>query len=106
MYINLSVLYSVFDKYKGHYEVSATKDKSFIDWVVFSGGETVFDFTSMNEAAFAFASSVSSKNYPSKMNIADANAKIENNQIMLTWGNLNLAFPIKPGKNTELLKWK
>ena len=106
MYINLLVLHSVFDKYKGHYEVSATKDKSFIDWVVFSGVETVFDFTSMNEAAFAFASSVSSKNYPSKMNIADANAKIENNQIMLTWGNLNLALPIKPGKNTELLKWK
>lgn len=104
--VKLSVLYAVFDKFKGHFEVGATKGKSYIDWVAYSGKEKLIDFRKIKEAAMAFAVSIGSTNYPAGMDITLTNAKKEGNRLFLKWEDLNMDLPLQPGNTTEYLRWK
>jgi len=104
--VKLSILYAVFDKFKGHFEVGAAKGKSYIDWVAYSGKEKLIDFRKIKEAVMAFAVSIGSTNYPAGMDITQANAKREGNQLFLKWEDLSMDLPLQPGNTTEYLRWR
>ena len=104
--LKISILFAAFGSFKGHFEVGVEKGKSYIDWVAYSGNEKLFDFEKMNEAAMAFAISMGTANYPAGMDIATAKATRKGNQLLVSWGDMGMKVPVRPGNTVEYLRWR
>jgi hypothetical protein len=91
-----------FGDYNGHWEKGGDGKASWIDFVFYSGPETVFDLTQIDRAVSGFAFSLR----PSGSTQTFEKAKIseKDGQMNVRWNGLNLEAPVKPqiSKNSAL----
>jgi hypothetical protein len=87
---NLQLFYGQFGKYRGHWEKGGDGTRAWLDYVIYSGGETEIDLTKTEVAAFGFAfstedASIDAVTYSVRDGILEAG-----------WNGLKVSAPVKP----------
>lgn len=82
-----------FGEMKGKWEQGGSKDKKWLDYVIYKGDQKEFDFTKMESGAIVFTLEVNPTSQ-SEIQIA----KKDGGKIEAAWNNLNVKFSLKPNK--------
>ena len=86
--------YAVFDNLKGHWEKGGNGKISWIDFVLYSGQETEFNFAKINSAALSFSFSLAKTESAELINKALVSSK--DGLLKVKWNEFELVVPLKP----------
>jgi hypothetical protein len=91
---NLQLCYAMFEKRKGHWEKGGDGKNSWIDYVLYSGPETEFDLTRINEAVMSFTFSIETSGKTTAIEKAKVSEKL--GIMKVQWYGFDLEVPLKP----------
>jgi hypothetical protein len=100
MKFDFQLCFTQFEKLKGNWEKGGDERVSWIDYVIYSGPETAFDFTKINRAAMCFTFSIATPGKP--ITIEKANVCDIDGMLKVRWSGLNVEVPIKPKEHYHI----
>ncbi|TDE15436.1 hypothetical protein [Dyadobacter psychrotolerans] len=93
---NIQLFTSIFGHNKGHWEKGGNEKVSWIDYVIYSGAETDFDLSAINEAVLGFTFNLTDGK--TKVKTQKAIVSKDNENLNAKWKGLSVTLPVKPGK--------
>lgn len=100
--IEVQLLHACFaDEQIYRLEKGKDEERSWVDLLIYSGDERVFDLTTMEQAAIGWTTRISTNRDQSEDSVA-ARAEVQNQQLQLEWGDLRLSVPVRPADEAVL----
>ena len=97
----MQLFYASFSGYKGYWEKGGDEKGAWLDYVIYSGPNTVIDLNNMNEAALAFTFELTqaSENHSS----TKPDFSVKDGLLDARWKGLQLNLPVKPSNRSKYL---
>ena len=90
------MLEAKWDHLQGYWEKGNDEQNCWVDYIIYSGEEKIFNLTKVQQAVYAFALSFGS--ITDKLSIKNASSSITNGLLTATWNDLMVKVPVKPDK--------
>ena len=94
--LGLQMLEAKWDHLQGYWEKGNDEQNCWVDYIIYSGEEKIFNLTEVQQAVYAFALSFGS--ITDKLSIKNASSSITNGLLTATWNDLMVKVPVKPDK--------
>lgn len=91
---NIELYLSLFDGMNGHWEKGGDDKNSWIDFVIYSGGDNDFNLSQVDEAILGFTFSIGTKQ--DKVSDDKPAYIMKNGNMNASWNGLELEIPVKP----------
>lgn len=89
---NIHLFQASFNKENGFWEKGSDGKDAWVDYVIYSGREKEIDLSAIQEAAWAFTFSMTRKG--EKIPASKPEYNVENNEMKVSWGALNISIPV------------